>query len=184
VAQRLRTMPGSLQRRLRAAGRWLRDALGLLSKGLQRLVWYIDDLNAVVLERRWLLLGIAVVILVSVLVGLRWQFVSITLPVLSPPAEMTPTGMIPTQIASTALATAIPIQIGHAQVIGTGKDGLIVRDAPAGKRIGKLANGVMVVVLAGRQTNAGPENPVWWKVQHGDVVGWVSARFLHLLDAP
>jgi hypothetical protein len=153
-------------------GRLLWGGLRLLGIGIQKQVWLIDDLNDRVVGWRWLLLGVAVAVVVSLLVGLRRQSVGITIPVASPPAEMTPT----------ALATAIPLQIGRAQVIGTGKDGLIVRDAPGGKRIGKLASGVLVVILGGPRTIANQEHTLWWKVQYGDMVGWVSATFLSRVE--
>jgi hypothetical protein len=78
----------------------------------------------------------------------------------------------------------MPVQTRRAQIVGTGKAGLIVRDAPAGKRIGKLANGLTVIILAGPQTIAKQQDSVWWQVQHGDLAGWVSARFLTFPDTP
>jgi hypothetical protein len=158
--------------------------LRLVASGIQKLVWLIDDLNALFIGRRWLLLGIAVAVLVSVLLGLRRQPDRITLPALSTPAEQTPSGMTLTEIAPTALTPTMSLQIRRAQVVDTDEDGLIVRDVPGGKRIGKLANGVAVVILGGPQSIADQEDPVWWNVQHDDMVGWVSARFLHMLEAP
>jgi hypothetical protein len=173
VACRLGTMFRSWRPRLHRLGRQLRTCLQRLRTGIQQLVWYIDDLSAIMLERRWLLLGIAVVILASVLVGVQRRIVSITLPVASALFEVTPT----------APPTATPVRVLRAQVVGTGKLGLIVRDLPAGKRVGKLANGTEVVIVAGPQTIASRENPVWWQVRRGDLVGWVSARFLSFLEA-
>jgi Bacterial SH3 domain len=163
-------------------GHVLWTGLRLVASGIQKLVWLIDDLNAIFIGRRWLVLGIAVAVVVGVLLGLRRQSDGITLPALSPPAEQTPTGMTASEIAPTALTATMSMQIRRAQVVDTGKDGLIVRDAPGGKRIGKLANGVAVVILGGPQSIADQEDPVWWNIQYDDMVGWVSGRFLHLHD--
>jgi hypothetical protein len=167
---------------LLVGGRLLWTSVQLLGRGIQRLAWLFDDLNDIVLGRRWLLLGVAVAIVAGVLVGLRGQSYGVRLPVAAAPPEVTPTGIPPTNMASTAPTTAMPTPIRQAQVVGTGKAGLIVRDAPAGKRVGKLANGVVVIVLGGSQTIANQEDPIWRNIKHGDIVGWVSARFLHMLD--
>jgi hypothetical protein len=165
-------------------GHLLWAGLRLLGRGIQKLVWLFDDLNDIVVGRRWLLLGVAVAIVVGVLVGLRGQRYGARLPVAAAPPEVTPTGIPPTDIAPQAPATAMPTPLGQARVVGTGKAGLIVRDAPAGKRIGKLVNGAVVIVLGGPQTIANQEDPIWWNIRHGDIVGWVSARFLHVLNTP
>jgi hypothetical protein len=163
-------------------GRLLWKSVQLLGRGIQRLVWLFDDLNDIVVGRRWLLLGVALAIVAGVLVGLRGQPYGARLPVAAATPEVIPTEIQPTDIASHVSATEMPTPIGQARVVGTGKAGLIVRDAPAGKRIGKLVNGVVVIVLDGPQTIANQEDPVWWNIKHGDIVGWVSARFLHMLD--
>jgi hypothetical protein len=159
-------------------GRLLWAGLRLLSRGIQKLIWLIDDLNDIVVGRRWLLVGIVVAIMIGLLVGLRRQSGATELSAAVPP-ELTPPGMAPTTLVPT-----MPVQTRRAQIVGTGKAGLIVRDAPAGKRIGKLANGLTVIILAGPQAIAKQQDSVWWQVQHGDLAGWVSARFLTFPDTP
>jgi hypothetical protein len=70
----------------------------------------------------------------------------------------------------------------RARVIQIGTMGLVVRATPAGSRIGKLANGTTVEVIAGPVTVADPNNPTWWHVRRGNLAGWVSSHFLTFED--
>jgi hypothetical protein len=71
-----------------------------------------------------------------------------------------------------------------ARVVGTGGVGLLIRDAPNGKRrLGDgLREGAVVMVSAGPITTADAHNPIWWQVRHNGVTGWVSGRFLTFTD--
>jgi hypothetical protein len=153
--------------------RLLWGGLCRLWNGIWTLVRLNDELRIAVDWQPWLLLGMVVVVVAIVLGGFRL--------VLSGTGLMSsvPVMVTPAQVASTPV-----LALRRARIVGTGSLGLIARAEPDGRRVGKLKDGAEVVVLAGPSTVSNQAHPTWWQVQHGDLVGWVSARFLTFLDTP
>jgi len=97
-------------------------------------------------------------------------------------ATPTPTSTVtPTPTASstpTATATATPTP-PSAIVIGTGQQGAILRDAPEGAPIGFVAEGELLLVIAGPELRS---TGFWWLVLKEDgTQGWLVGKFLATL---
>jgi hypothetical protein len=79
--------------------------------------------------------------------------------------------------ASTPTSTPAPTPRPTAVVTGTNGRSLQVRDAPAGTATGSLAEGTVAAILEGPTVQGDAD---WYRVQAGDVIGWVSGDYLAL----
>ncbi len=89
------------------------------------------------------------------------------------------TTVMPTpRVPPTPVVTPTPETRQCAIVSGTGGQGVVVRETPAGKRRGALPEGTVVEVTGGPQTIANAQHPHWLPVRHAHLTGWSSDTYL------
>ena len=65
-----------------------------------------------------------------------------------------------------------------ATVTGTGGVGVVVRETPAGRRLGAIPEGAIVEITGEPQTITHESHPVWVPVRRASLAGWSSQVYL------